>query len=62
MALYDRRCAECAHVWEVDEPMLVREDAVEPCPECGCRSSTRLLGSPPFVLRGSGWARDGYGN
>lgn len=55
---YEYRCRTCLHEWEVearpqDPPMIL-------CPECGEPTAQRLIGQTTFVLKGRGWAKDGY--
>lgn len=64
MPTYDRKCDSCLGVWETMEPIepLSPSDPHFPtCPKCGSKSSQRIIsGKTAFVLKGSGWAKDGY--
>jgi putative FmdB family regulatory protein len=53
MPLYEYRCEACAHQFEViqkfsDEPIAV-------CPKCGSGPVAKLLSSPAFQFKGTGW-------
>ena len=53
MPLYEYRCDACGHQFEViqkfsDEPIGV-------CPKCGSGPVVKLLSSPAFQFKGTGW-------
>ena len=53
MPLYEYRCESCQHQFEVirkfsDAPLAV-------CPSCGAGPVVKLLSSPAFQFKGSGW-------
>lgn len=53
MPLYEYRCDACGHQFEViqkfsDEPIGV-------CPKCGSGPVAKLLSSPAFQFKGTGW-------
>ena len=53
MPLYEYRCEACGHQFEViqkfsDEPIAV-------CPKCGAGPVAKLLSSPAFQFKGTGW-------
>jgi putative FmdB family regulatory protein len=53
MPLYEYRCDACGHQFEViqkfsDEPIAV-------CPTCGSGPVAKLLSSPAFQFKGTGW-------
>ena len=56
---YEYECSECGHQWESEAPMSA--DPEKDCPKCGQPSAKRLVSAPAFILRGGGWAADGYG-
>lgn len=57
MPIYEYRCETCGHQFE----KLTTLSAPPPeCPECGA-DTRKLLSATSFVLKGSGWYRDGYG-
>ena len=60
MPLYTYRCAKCKAV--VEEIQKYGDPAPEQCPECGAKQALeRELAVSNFQLKGSGWAKDGYG-
>ena len=53
MPLYEYRCESCEHQFEVirkfsDGPITV-------CPKCGAGPVVKLMSSPAFQFKGSGW-------
>jgi putative FmdB family regulatory protein len=53
MPLYEYRCDACGHQFEViqkfsDEPIAI-------CPKCGSGPVAKLLSSPAFQFKGTGW-------
>jgi putative FmdB family regulatory protein len=65
MPIYDRQCESCGNVWETEEPMndpAIDHPSRPTCPKCGSKASARIItGRRNFVLKGKGWAKDGYG-
>lgn len=59
MPIYEYACDACEHCFE----LIQRVGAAPPdaCPECGGSGVRKLVSSTSFVLKGSGWYRDGYG-
>ena len=57
MPLYAYHCPSCGTDYEA----LVPVDGSAPCPTCGSCEVRKLVSAAEFVLRGPGWARDGYG-
>jgi putative FmdB family regulatory protein len=58
MPVYDYKCPECqatAELWR----MLAERDRPVACPSCETPMQ-RMPSVPSFVLKGAGWARDGY--
>lgn len=74
MPYYDRECNNCENVWESEESpdgklleptgcQLQWRDArfaAEICPKCAARGAKRRISKTNFILRGPGWAKDGY--
>ncbi len=59
MPIYEYACDACDHSFE----MIQRIDSPPPaeCPECGDTHVRKLVSCTSFVLKGSGWYKDGYG-
>jgi putative FmdB family regulatory protein len=55
MPIYEYRCRECAHVFEV----LVRAGIEVACPRCGSLSTDKLI-SVPFVSSGQASRQAGH--
>jgi putative FmdB family regulatory protein len=55
---YEYICDGCGHEWEEDQG--IKDEPVRKCPECGEDKARRLIGRTYFVLKGTGWAADGY--
>lgn len=60
MPTYDYRCNQCGMTTEMRHG--VNHEPSKICPECGEVALTRIIGTPDFILKGTGWARDGYKN
>lgn len=57
MPLYTYKCDEGHEVEEL-RPMWKMNEPVE-CKECGTLM-TKVVSAANFILKGTGWARDGY--
>lgn len=58
MPVFDYRCLHCGHEWEY---LLLSRDEIVKCPKCGRSLLKKLLPKKTaFILKGSGWAKDGY--
>jgi len=61
MPMYEYKCPKCGHEFD----RIVRHadrEAPQKCPECEHGAATRQMSkSTSFVLKGGGWAKDGYG-
>lgn len=57
MPLYEYRCEACGHRFT----LMVRmsERSAQDCPTCE-RRATKIVSGGGFILKGNGWARDGY--
>ena len=53
MPLYEYRCESCQHQFEVIQKFSDAPIAV--CPKCGAGPVVKLLSSPAFQFKGSGW-------
>ena len=60
MPIYEYLCAKCGHEFEREQ--RITENPVKTCPACKSRRVKRLISQTSFVLKGSGWYADGYGN
>lgn len=59
MASYDYRCGCCEHEFEAEQ--AVNDPPLTECPSCRvCALVRQVSGGTSFVLKGDGWARDGY--
>jgi putative FmdB family regulatory protein len=58
MPTYEYICKNCDHNWE--EFQDITEKPIEKCPKCHKKQAKRQIGAPMFILKGSGWASDGY--
>ena len=67
--LYEYVCSRCGKVMEIIQKF---NDPSPDCPNldcqkykdttCGCKMMRTLSKGGTFILKGSGWARDGYSN
>jgi putative FmdB family regulatory protein len=53
MPLYEYRCEPCEHQFEVIQKFSDAPVAV--CPKCGSGPVVKLLSSPAFQFKGTGW-------
>jgi putative FmdB family regulatory protein len=53
MPLYEYRCESCQHQFEIIQKFSDAPIAV--CPKCGAGPVVKLLSSPAFQFKGSGW-------
>jgi putative FmdB family regulatory protein len=58
MPFYDYECAACGAIHEAKK--TVAERATDRC-ACGAEA-VQKISAPGFSLKGTGWARDGYGS
>lgn len=53
--IYDLKCKTCGKEWTVNQTIN------DPNPDCECGGKTeKLISSSTFILKGKGWAKDGY--
>ena len=58
MPIYEYLCDKCEHNFD----RLVRlKDPMPHCPECDAATVSKKISGGSFVLKGSGWYKDGYG-
>lgn len=55
---YEFKCEVCGRVFVVDAT-LRQYEKLKPCPTCAGTARVQV-GGAGFVLKGAGWARDGY--
>jgi len=59
MPIYEYSCRDCGKEFE----KLMRMSAPPPpCPACRSERVRKRVSAASFVLKGSGWYRDGYGS
>ncbi len=61
MPVYEFRCGQCDHVFELRRHMVERDEPAE-CPKCQCPAK-RLMSAASFRLKpgaSGGWADTGY--
>jgi len=59
MPVYDYQCAACDETVEIHHK--ISEKPHVRCPECK-KKCKRVISTSSFVLKGRGWAADGYAN
>ena len=59
MPAYDYSCDNCRNVSEIFHSILENPEIV--CQKCGGKC-VRQIGQSRFILKGRGWAADGYSN
>jgi len=58
---YEYICKNCGLQFEAEQK--ITEEPLIHCEKCGHNSLKRLINQQSgFILKGSGWYRDGYGN
>lgn len=60
MPIYEYECESCGHRHDAIQKMS--DEPLTDCPECGKPSLKKVPSAGGFILKGSGWYRDGYGN
>jgi putative FmdB family regulatory protein len=58
MPLYELKCRDCDHDWDVRQEWKVPLPA---CPECGSDNVRKVLHAAALVFKGSGWHVNDYG-
>lgn len=56
--IYEYACMSCDHTWE--EEQKLSDEPTKMCPSCKENTAKRLISKTSFVLKGSGWYKDGY--
>lgn len=55
---YEYKCRCCEHQFEAEQS--IKDEPLKMCPVCLVHALDRLVSSASFVLKGSGWFKDGY--
>lgn len=58
MPLYEFKCRQCEHNWEVK---LAYKAPVPDCPGCGSTDVRKVFHAAALVFKGSGWHVNDYG-
>lgn len=60
MATYEYKCEKCGKTFEAEQKMS--DPPLENCTKKKCKGKVKRLisGGSAFVLKGGGWAKDGY--
>jgi len=58
MITYEYKCSSCKHEWEVEQRIIDKK--ITKCPKCKKKTAQRLISCGNFILKGGGWAKEGY--
>ena len=53
MPIYDYKCSNCGHQFELIQKFS--DQPAEICPQCSEKSIQKLVSAPSFRLKGGGW-------
>ena len=53
MPIYDYKCLECDHKFEVIQKFS--DEPLKKCPECNLNTVSKMVSAPSFRLKGAGW-------
>jgi|TARA_B110000914_G_scaffold224922_1_gene244121 putative FmdB family regulatory protein len=53
MPIYDYKCLECDHQFEVIQKFS--DEPLKKCPECNLNTVSKMVSAPSFRLKGAGW-------
>lgn len=56
--IYEYKCNRCDREFEENQKMS--EPPIETCEKCGGVVTRLISGAPVFILKGTGWYKDGY--
>lgn len=60
MPTFDYKCNKCNYIFEIFEITWDTEEIDTSCPECKNLDTTKLVGSPSFKLKGTGFYENDY--
>lgn len=60
MPIFTYECQECGNVFDIFFKTNNINNKEEHCAECDSYDVIKYIGRSSFILKGSGWARDGY--
>lgn len=60
MPIYEYKCESCGH--EMEAIQKFSDEPLTECPECKKPDLKKQISGGAFILKGTGWYRDGYGN
>ena len=56
---YNYKCSACNLEFEIEQK--ISDAALVDCPLCSANKKlTKIISAPTFILKGKGWAKDGY--
>jgi len=55
---YEYECTACGHEWEAQQKITSKP--LKRCPKCKKKTAKRLISCSNFILKGGGWAKEGY--
>ena len=58
MPIYEYQCNGCEHEFQ---KLMKMSGPVPKCPKCDSSEPKKKISVGSFVLKGSGWYKDGYG-
>ncbi len=58
MPIYEYGCDGCGHRFEIQQKLA--DTPLKTCPQCHQDQLSKLISPTAFVLKGSGWYKDGY--
>lgn len=56
--IYEYKCKKCER--EFEEIQQMSDPPIQVCEKCGGEVGRLISGTPVFILKGTGWYKDGY--
>lgn len=56
--IYEYKCKKCER--EFEEIQQMSDPPLQMCEKCGGEVGRLISGAPVFILKGTGWYKDGY--